>query len=118
MMQDGDSRFYRKGKKRLDLRALLRKLLRNKRLMLLLIVSLPVAAFVLFGNRGVLQRIRLERQKQEIEESIRTAEAETKALQSELQALDGDRKTIEKVAREKHGMIKEGEEVYKVSPEH
>jgi cell division protein FtsB len=35
-----------------------------------------------------------------------------------LRALEGDRKTIEKVAREKHGMIKEGEEVYKVSPEH
>jgi cell division protein FtsB len=30
--------------------------------------------------------------------------------------LESDRKTIEKVAREKYGMIKEGEKVYKIEP--
>jgi cell division protein FtsB len=45
---------------------------------------------------------------------IRSAEAENKRLQAESKALDGDKKVIEKVAREKYGMVREGETVYKV----
>ena len=47
-------------------------------------------------------------------QKVAEAEAEGKRLRAEIKALDGDRKAIEKVAREKHGMIHEGETVYKV----
>ncbi len=50
----------------------------------------------------------------ELEVKIREAEAETKRLRAESKALDGDLEAIEKVAREKHGMIRDGETVYKV----
>jgi cell division protein FtsB len=111
----GDGVFYRKLDKRGGLGAALKKLLSNRRLVLALVLGLPLVLFVLFGNRGVVQRVRLQAQKTELEQKIREAEAEARRLQQESRALDGDRKTIEKVAREKYGMVREGETVYRVA---
>lgn len=47
-------------------------------------------------------------------EKVRQSEEETKQLQAQVKALEGDKKTIEKVAREKYGMVREGEKVYRV----
>jgi cell division protein FtsB len=109
--------FYRKDKKRFDPKALLKKLLKNKKLMIVLAVAVPLVAYLLFGNRGILQRIRYQQQKTELQGKIREAEQETKDLQSQSKALDGDKKEIEKVARERYGMVREGEKVYKVNKE-
>ena len=111
-----DNLFYRKDKGRPDLRALARKLLRNRRLMLALVVGIPLAGFVVFGNHGVLQRIRLQQKKTDLETKIREGEAERKALEQESKKLDSDKAEIEKVAREKHHMAREGEQVYRVTP--
>lgn len=108
-----DAAFYRKPERSFDLRAALRRLAANRRLMLLLAIALPLVLYVLFGNRGIIQRERLEHQKAELQQKIRETEADVKRLQQESKALDGDRKTIEKVAREKHGMVREGETVYR-----
>lgn len=109
-----DNLFYRKQKKAFDFPALLKKVARNKRVSLGIVLGLPLVLFLLFGSHGVVQRIRLEHQKAELEAKIRDAEAETKRLQAESKALDGDKKAIEKVAREKYGMVRDGETVYKV----
>jgi len=110
-----DDLFYRKKKRRFDPQHILR-LFRNKRLLTALAIGLPLVGFVLFGNRGIVQRIRLERQHAELQQKIREAEAETRRLQTEQKALEGDPKTIEKAAREKHGMVRDGETVYKTTP--
>jgi cell division protein FtsL len=110
-----DDLFYRKKKRRFDPQHLLR-LLRNKRLLAVLAIGLPLIGFILFGNRGIVQRIRLERQQAELQQKIREAEAETRRLQTEQKALEGDPKAIEKAAREKHGMVRDGETVYKTTP--
>jgi len=115
--ETGESLYYRKSRPRFAFRPLLRKLLRNKRLLLALIVAVPLGGYVLFGNHGILQRINLQREKKELEAKIRTAEDETRTLQATSRALDGDKRAIEKVAREKHNMTREGERVYKVNPE-
>jgi cell division protein FtsB len=112
-----DNLFYRKQKKRFDAKAALKKLVRNKKLMISLVVGLPLAAYLVFGNRGILQRVRYQQQKTELEVKIREAEEETKRLQSESKALDGDKRAIEKVARERYGMVRNGEKVYKVNKE-
>jgi len=114
-MKHMDDLFYRKKKRRLTPVSLLRKAARSKRAMIGLLVGVPLAAFLLFGNRGIIVRVRLMQQKAELEARIRDAEAETKRLQAESKALDGDKKAIEKVAREKYGMVRDGETVYKVS---
>ena len=109
-----DNLFYRKDRKKIDIRAMLKKLSRNKRAMLGIIIGVPLMLFLLLGNHGIVQRIRLQNQKAEVEAKIQQAEAETKQLQAESKALDSDKKAIEKVAREKYGMAREGETVYKV----
>jgi len=110
-----DAEFYRKKKSGPDPRALLKKLLRNRRMVLALLIGTPVVLYVLFGPRGVVQRLRLENAKADLETRIRDAEAETRRLQAESKALEGDTKAIEKVAREKYGMVREGETVYRVN---
>jgi cell division protein FtsB len=110
-----DSDFYRKRKKGIDLRSLWLKLLRNRRLMLLIVVGTPIMLYVVFGPRGVVKRIRLQHQKTQLEEQIRVEETEIQRLQAESKALDGDKAAIEKVAREKYGMVREGETMYKVN---
>ena len=109
-----DNLFYRKDKKKFDVRATLKKFAKNKRAMLGLVLAVPLVLFLLFGSHGIVQRIRLQSQKAELETKIQQAETETKQLQAESNALDGDKKAIEKVAREKYGMAREGETVYKV----
>jgi cell division protein FtsB len=84
--------------------------------MLILIVSVPIAGFVVFGNHGILHRIRLQKQKTDLEMQIRAAEAQQKALEQELKKLDSDKTEIEKVARERHHMTRDGEQVYRVTP--
>jgi cell division protein FtsB len=116
-MPDTDNLFYRKARRRIDPGALLRKLLGNRRLLILLVVGVPVLAYAVFGNRGILQRYRLQNEKTELDKKIRAAEDEGKALQAESKALDGDKKAIEKAAREKHNLVRDGERIYKVSPE-
>ncbi len=111
-----DNLFYRKNRGRPDLRALLKKLLKNRRLMLALVIALPVAGFVVFGNHGILHRIRLQHRKEELEMQIQAGEAEKKSLEQESRRLDSDKAEIEKVAREKHNMSREGEQVYRVTP--
>jgi cell division protein FtsB len=108
--------FYRKRKRIFDLRGSLRRLRSKKRLVIGLLVAIPLAGFVVFGNRGILQRVRLERQKTELEQKIRDAEIEQQRLIRESKALETDRKTIEKVAREKYGMVRQGETAYRTAP--
>ncbi len=107
--------FYRRKGKGLDLRAGLRKLGRNRRLLLMLVIGAPIVLYVFFGPRGVMKRVQLQREKAGLEEQIRAAEAEQRTLQAQSKALDGDKAAIEKVAREKYGMVKEGETVYRVN---
>jgi cell division protein FtsB len=108
--------FLRRIKKKGDLRSLLSKLWSNKKLSGLLAAAFVILLYVLFNNQGVLQRIKLEREKKVMLQKIQQAEQEQKQLQDQSKALDGDKKAIEKVAREKYGMVREGEKVYKVVP--
>ena len=106
--------FYRRRQTSRTLLGFLRKVLRNKRLLLVTASGALLIGFALFGNRGVLQRIRLEEQKARMEAKIREAEDENRRLQAQSKALDGDKKAIEKVAREDYGMHRKGETVYRV----
>jgi cell division protein DivIC len=110
-----DTQFYRKNKRRSRARQFFKRLLKNKRLVIGIVIALPLLIVLIFGNRGVLQRVKLENQKTELEQKIKHAEEETKQLQAESKVLEGDPATIEKVAREKYGMVREGEKVYKVN---
>ncbi|MBI5472433.1 MAG: septum formation initiator family protein [Ignavibacteriae bacterium] len=110
-----DGIFYRKEKESLGLKAKALRLLKSKRFMVRFVPAVFVCGYILFGSHGLVQRLRLQNEKAELEAKIQNAEAESKRLQAELKALDGDPKAIEKVAREKYKMTREGETVYKVA---
>jgi len=56
----------------------------------------------------------LEAEHREWMEKVKADSIETKRLQEQIKALEGDKKTIEKTAREKYGMAREGETLYQV----
>jgi cell division protein FtsB len=91
-----------------------KKVFKTKRRALFVVVGTIFVTYILFNNRGVIARIRLEHDRHVMISKVKAAEEETVRLQSYLKALDGDKKTIEKVAREKYGMARAGETVYKV----
>lgn len=109
---EGD--FYRKPPERNLFRSVGKKMFKARRRSIITIAGAILLLYLLFDNKGIVARIRLEMQQQEMTEKVKAAEEETKQLQSNLKALQGDKKTIEKIAREKHGMVREGETVYRV----
>ncbi|MDI6765441.1 MAG: septum formation initiator family protein [Bacteroidota bacterium] len=72
---------------------------------------------MMFSNKGIIQRLTLEREKEAMRIKINQTLQEQQKLQQQSKALDSDPKAIEKVAREKYGMIRDGETVYKVRKE-
>ena len=98
------------------MRSLFSRVWSYKKLSAILAGAFVILLYVLFNNQGVLQRVRLEREKKEMLQKIGKAEQEQKQLQDQSKALDGDKKAVEKVAREKYGMVREGEKVYRVAP--
>jgi cell division protein FtsB len=110
-----DSQFYRVDKSGVSVREKLIALIKNKRFVVRFVAGVIIAGVVLFGDHGIIQRIRLSYQKSDLQTKIVEAERESKRLQAQSRALDGDAKAIEKIAREKHGMIREGETVYKIN---
>jgi cell division protein FtsB len=78
------------------------------------LLSLPFLFYIVFGSHGIVQRIQLETRITELRQKIEEAEAENERLKSLAKSLDADLKAIEKVAREKYGMMREGETVYRV----
>lgn len=89
---------------------------KSRRFGLLLLVGLPIAGYVLLNPHGLIQRMRLEMAKKEVLEKLKNAEIEQQRLRDLSTKLETDKRTIEKVAREKHGMLREGETVYRVKP--
>lgn len=109
-------KIYRKIKKSLNPQTLFKKAKENP-VRALIIGGIIILFFIaFFSSNGIYTRIKLENQKSEMLEKIRTAEEEQKKLKATSKALDGQDKAIEKVAREKYGMVREGEKVYKVKP--
>jgi cell division protein FtsB len=109
-----DFSFYRKLRTPAPLRNAIKKFLRNKKAVALVLGCLVLGGYVVFSNHGVLMRFRLQRQKIELEQKIKVAEEEGKSIQRQSKALDTDRTAVEKIAREKYGMARQGETVYKV----
>lgn len=106
-----DSKFYRNPISA----SRVKELAKSKRLIVRLVAGTILAAVILFGDHGIIQRIRLSSEKSALQEKIIEAQEESKRLRAQSRALDSDPKAIEKVAREKHGMIREGETVYKIN---
>lgn len=112
-----DEQYYRRARPKHVVRERLKTIWKNKPLRLTLLVAVPFLFFITFSNKGVIQRLRLESEKRVMQQKIQQARQEQIQLQRQSKALDADPKTIEKVAREKYGMVRDGETVYKAKKE-
>jgi cell division protein FtsB len=62
----------------------------------------------------VIQRINLESQKEDLVRQVEQLKKEQARLNEKSKLLESDPAMIEKIAREKFGMIRDGETVYKL----
>ncbi|MEX2115827.1 MAG: septum formation initiator family protein [Bacteroidota bacterium] len=106
--------FYRALPKTRHLQGVVKRLLKNRRRVVSLLVAVIAVFYLLFDNKGIIRRTSLEFQKRDLVEKMAQAREETRHLQAHLKAVEGDKKTIEKLARERYGMARDGETVYRV----
>lgn len=86
----------------------------NTRLVLVIIFFIGLISFTVFGNKGLIQRIQLESEKKDLEEVLKAEIKKSEVLQKEIEELKSSDNKIEKVAREKYGMTKDGEKIQKI----
>jgi cell division protein FtsB len=111
------NQFYRNIQPERFLKKIVKSAAKNKKRTVILIFLFLLFLYLLFDNKGIITRLRLETEHREWIEKVKADSVETKRLQEHIKALEGDKKTIEKIAREKYGMKREGETVYQVKKE-
>jgi len=83
----------------------------------LLVLLALFGLYFVFGEHGLWHIWKLKRQARELKEEVARIEAKRKALEEEKKKLEeGDPEYIEKLARERYGMVKPGERIYIVLP--
>jgi cell division protein FtsB len=75
-----------------------------------------VALTLVSGNYGAYEIYKIQKQKTVLEQEIERLQQEHNELIKTKERAKSDMATIEKIAREKYSMIKEGERVYQVIP--
>ena len=109
--------FYRNVDTKRWIRSLAKSVTKNKRRTLIAFGLAILAFYLLFDNKGVIARVRLELRERSTREKVRAAELQNDTLRAQIKALQGDRKTIETLSREKYGMARPGETQYRVQKE-
>ncbi|HEY9165627.1 MAG TPA: septum formation initiator family protein [Candidatus Kryptonia bacterium] len=82
---------------------------------IILVLSIGFVYF-LFDSRGLIQRLRLSGEKSSLENRIRQLERDNSEMRLEIQRLQTDDREIERIAREKYFMHRNGEKIIKVEP--
>ena len=70
-----------------------------------------------FGNYGLYQYYQLHKEEKSLQTELAKLELESKQLEKEKQLLQKqDPDYLERIAREKFGLVKPGEKIYKLTP--
>ena len=70
---------------------------------------LVILAFTVFGERGLLNLVRYEKERQELLSLADKLKQENQELREEIERLKTDSSHLERLAREQLGMVKPGE---------
>ena len=76
---------------------------------------LLVAYYTFFGERGILELRKLERNLEHIDAYTQKLKEENEGLKKEIRLLQEDKKYIEEIAREDLGLVRKDEVIYKKS---
>lgn len=86
----------------------------NSRFVLVILFFTGLISLAVFGNKGLIQRYKLESEKKELEKELDAEYKKSEDLKKEIEALSTSDEKLEQVARERYGMTKEGETIQKV----
>jgi cell division protein FtsB len=86
----------------------------NKLALIFILVILAQVGLTIFGSKGLLMRLKLEGNRKQLEKQLLEEQKKTEELKNEIKELNTSDKKIEKVAREKYGMTKDGEKIIKI----
>jgi len=75
-----------------------------------------LSSIFLFGNHGLIRYLQLQNQRKELTRQITALKEEQLRLQKEIDMLQNNYRYIEKIAREKYQMGKDGEKIYFMIP--
>lgn len=78
----------------------------------LLVIILVMLGYAVFGNRGVIRILQAEKQREELQQRLDLLQQEQKQLREEIERLQHDKDYWEQLAREKLGLVREGELIY------
>ncbi len=93
---------------------IIRYVYHRRKFFFFIFVLIAVLSYAVFGKKGIMQRFELEIENRELKEKLKAEQDKSIMLQKEIDELKTSDRKIEKVAREKYNMVKEGEEIYKV----
>src|ERR1700688_3065969 len=71
--------------------------------------------FTVFGERGLLRIFHLSKDRQELQKKIETLRSENDRMKQEVEALKGDRRYLEGIARKDFGLVRPNEVIYQFS---
>ncbi|MPY90784.1 MAG: hypothetical protein GEU99_23080 [Luteitalea sp.] len=86
-------------------RGLVRRLIRG----LMIFATLVLVADAIFGQKGVLERVRVRRQYEQLKASVDALKQQNRSLREEARRLREDPSAIEAIARRELGLVKPGE---------
>lgn len=86
----------------------------NKLFTLIIAVFLVLVFYIFFADKGFLTRLKFQREKAKLEKQLIEDRKKQDTLRMAVDSLLNSDLKIEKVAREKYFMTKEGEVIYKV----
>lgn len=94
----------------------------NKQKKILLIffvtaVALLIIFTLVFTEKGFYTNYKLNQEKEALKITLDSLKRINDSLRTEIELLKSDDFKIEKVAREKYGMVREGEKIYKIETE-
>lgn len=89
-----------------------KKKLRRRRILASLVIGFAILLYVLFNPYGIWTRYKLERNKNTLADSLQSLRVQQDSLRLRIKLLQTSTYEVERIARERYGMVKPGEQVY------
>jgi cell division protein FtsB len=86
----------------------------NKFFTLLALIIISMVVYAVVADKGLLTRFKFQNEKTKLEKQLIEEKKKQDTLRKEIDSLNNSDEKIERVAREKYGMTKEGEVIYKI----
>ena len=86
----------------------------NKLALIFLLIIVAHIGLAIFGSKGFLTRMRLDNNRKQLEKQLQDEIKKGEELKKEINEINTSDKKIEKIAREKYGMTKDGEKIIKI----